>query len=291
MTLPNYNSAADLRAFLDERGMGMRKKFGQNFLINPAIRQALIEALEAETGESVWEIGAGLGAMTGPLLGKGLCVRAFEIDNGFANLLKDFFSANENFTLIEGDALKTWHAQPPAPYLLGNLPYNIAATLLADFIVKRRFFRRMVVTVQREVAARMAAAVGTPAYSSFSVLCASAYHIKPLMVINSSSFYPRPNVDSQAVLLELRDDAESYQLPSCFHPLLRGLFSSRRKTIKNNLAAFLERRAFLAARGKRAGSVLAAILAESRLDGGKRAETLALEDFVTLANVIKNMGL
>jgi len=285
MTMLNYNSPDALRTFLAGKGMGMRKKFGQNFLINPAIRQAIIGALDARAGDSVWEIGAGLGAMTDSLLESGLRVRAFEIDNGFIGALKEFFSANENFTLIEGDILKTWPDQPLADYLLGNLPYNIAATLLADFIVKRRFFRRMVVTVQREVAMRMAATVGSRTYSSFSVLCASAYHVKPLMVIKSSSFYPRPNVDSQAVLLELRDDAVDSQLPSCFHPLLRGLFSSRRKTIRNNLASFL------ASRGKCSESVLAAILEESRLDGGKRAETMGFEDFVALAKVIDNMGL
>jgi len=288
MTMPNYNSAAELRAFLEGKALGMRKKFGQNFLLNPCIRKAIADALEARAGESVWEIGAGLGAMTGLLLEKGLCVRAFEIDQGFIGQLNDFFSANGNFTLVEGDALKTWPDQPPSDYLLGNLPYNIAATLLADLIVKRRFFRRMVVTVQREVAARMAAPPNSPDYSSFSVLCASAYHVKPLMVIKSSSFYPRPNVDSQAVLMELRDGAEDCLLPSCFHPLLRGLFSSRRKTIKNNLAAFL------ASRGKCSvslQSVLDDIFAQSRLDGGQRAETLAFEDFAALAKVIDNMGL
>jgi len=91
-------------------------------------------------------------------------------------------------------------------------------------------------------------------------------------------------VDSQAVLLELRDGAADCPLPPCFHPLLRGLFSSRRKTIKNNLAAFL------ASRGKIPESTLAAILAESRLDGGKRAETLAFEDFARLARVIVLSG-
>jgi 16S rRNA (adenine1518-N6/adenine1519-N6)-dimethyltransferase len=288
MMTPNFNSPAELRAFLDEKALGMRKKFGQNFLINPAIRQALADALEAEEGESVWEIGAGLGAMTSLLLEKGLCVRAFEIDQGFIGLLNELFSANDNFTLIEGDVLKTWHDQPPARYLLGNLPYNIAATLLADLIVKRRFFSRIVVTVQREVAARMAAAPGSPEYSSFSVLCASAYDVEPLMVIKGSSFYPRPNVDSQAVLMDLRGDAERHSLPPCFHSLLRGLFSSRRKTIRNNLAAFI------ASRGKCSVSIQSAlddIFAKSRLDGGERAEILAFEDFVTLAKIIENMGL
>jgi 16S rRNA (adenine1518-N6/adenine1519-N6)-dimethyltransferase len=288
MMTPNFNSAAELRAFLDEKALGMRKKFGQNFLINPAIRQALVDTLEAEAGESVWEIGAGLGAMTSLLLEKGLCVRAFEIDTGFIGLLNELFSANGNFTLVEGDVLKTWHDQPPARYLLGNLPYNIAATLIADLIVRKRFFRRMVVTVQREVAARMAAAPCSPEYSSFSVLCASAYNVEPLMIIKGASFYPRPNVDSQAVLMDLRDDAEKHQLPPCFHPLLRGLFSSRRKTIKNNLAAFI------ASRGKCSVSLQSAlddIFAKSGLDGGDRAETLAFDDFVTLAKIIENMGL
>jgi len=287
MNIPNFNSAADLRAFLDEQALGMRKKFGQNFLINPAIRQALADALEAEEGESVWEIGAGLGAMTSLLLEMGLRVRTFEIDQGFIGLLKEFFSADKNFTLIEGDVLKTWPEQPPADYLLGNLPYNIAATLIADLIVKRRFFSRMVVTVQREVAMRMAASPGSPEYSSFSVLCGSAYHVEPLMIIKSGSFYPRPNVDSQAVLLELRDDA-GCKLPPCFHPLLRGLFSSRRKTIRNNLAAFI------ASRGKCSVSLQSAlddIFAKSDLYGEERAETLAFEDFVALAEIVDNMGL
>jgi 16S rRNA (adenine1518-N6/adenine1519-N6)-dimethyltransferase len=139
----------------------------------------------------------------------------------------------------------------------------------------------------------MAAAPGSPEYSSFSVLCASAYHVQPLMVIKSAAFYPRPNVDSQAVLLELRDSAADYKLPQCFYPLLRGLFASRRKTIKNNLAAFI------ASRGKCQTSlqlVLEDIFAASRLnggnlDGGERAETLAFEEFVTLAEIIDNMGL
>jgi len=146
----------------------------------------------------------------------------------------------------------------------------------------------MVVTVQREVAMRMAAAPGSPEYSSFSVLCASAYEVEPLMIIKSASFYPRPNVDSQAVLLELRDDAADYTLPACFHSLLRGLFSSRRKTIRNNLAAFI------ASRGKCSGSLQLAlddILAKSDLYGGERAETLAFEDFVALAEIVDNMEL
>ena len=278
----NYNSAAALKAFLEERGLGMRKKFGQNFLINPGARAALVEALDARAGESVWEIGPGLGAMTRALLDKGLLVRAFEIDAGFARALADIFAADPGFALVEGDALKTWPTQAPAPYLFGNLPYNIAAALLADFVESGLVFRRAVVTVQREVAQRMAARPGSAGYSSFSVLCASAYVVKPLLVLKGASFYPRPNVDSQGVLLEARAGAEAR--PACFFPLVRRLFASRRKTIKNNLCAFL------AERGKSA-ELCAALLEECTLDGSLRAENLRVEDFALLAESAQNVGI
>ena len=301
MPAPNYNSAASLRAFLEAHGLGMRKKFGQNFLINPAVRQALVDALDADS--DVWEIGPGLGAMTALLLEKGLSVRAFEIDPGFIRILKELFSGDTHdftgdthgstgdrhgsagdthvfFTLVEGDVLKTWPSQPPSRYLLGNLPYNIAATLLAQLIEQERFFKRIVVTVQREVALRMAAAAGSPDYSSFSVLCSSAYRVQPLMVIKSASFYPRPNVDSQAVLLERREDALT--VPSCFYPLVRQLFSSRRKTIKNNLTGFFASRNYHAKPAEAAAEALEACA----LNGSNRAEALTLDEFLALAKVI-----
>jgi 16S rRNA (adenine1518-N6/adenine1519-N6)-dimethyltransferase len=286
----NYNSAAELRAFLERAGMGMRKKFGQNFLINPAVRRTLADALEAEAGDGVWEIGPGLGAMTSLLLERGLLVRAFEIDPGFAGVLRELFNAAPGFTLVEGDVMKTWTEEPAAPYLLGNLPYNIAAALVADLIEHRRFFRRMVLTVQREVALRMAARPGQADYSSFSVLCASVYTVKPLMLIRGASFYPRPNVDSQGIRLELRADTGSAVYPAVFYPLVRALFASRRKMIKNNLHTFLNSTIIKGKSGApNSGLVAGEVLARSRLNGDERAENLGLEDFITLARVIEDM--
>jgi 16S rRNA (adenine1518-N6/adenine1519-N6)-dimethyltransferase len=284
---PNYNSALELRALLEQAGMGMRKKYGQNFLINPALRQALVDALEAESGAEVWEIGPGLGAMTGLLLEKGLLVRGFEIDPGFVRILRDIFGAVPGFTLIEGDVMKTWASQPAAPYLLGNLPYNIAAALLADLVEKGRLFRRMVVTVQREVALRMAARPGSADYASFSVLCASVYRVKPLMLIRGASFFPRPGVDSQGLRLELRDDIDSRAYPALLYPLVRCLFASRRKMIKNNLRHFIS--SGILNGGPVSAEFCGEALAQSRLKGDERAENLALEDFVALAKAVENM--
>jgi 16S rRNA (adenine1518-N6/adenine1519-N6)-dimethyltransferase len=220
----------------------MRKKFGQNFLVNPDARGDLLEALEISAGDEVWEIGPGLGAMTAGLLERGGKLTAFEIDPGFCKILKEMFGELENFRLIEGDAAKTWPAAEGGAEeelcLFGNLPYNAGASLLGDFIEKGRFFKRMVVTVQKEVADRMCAKPGSSGYSSFSVLCSSVYALKPLKVIKGASFYPVPRVDSRAVRLDLLPPGER-ERPSLFYPLVRALFSSRRKTIKNSLSVFI----------------------------------------------------
>jgi 16S rRNA (adenine1518-N6/adenine1519-N6)-dimethyltransferase len=285
----NYNSPSALRIFLEKEGIGMRKKYGQNFLINPQIRTALVDALGVQSGDEVWEIGPGIGAMTALLLKRKIKVKAFEIDIGFIRILKNLFSGEEGFSLIEGDVLKTWHTQEPAPFLLGNLPYNIAAVLLADFIEKRNIFSRMVITVQKEVALRMAAPAGSQDYSSFSVLFASAYKVKPLMTISPSSFYPQPNVDSMGVLLEKQ---EKYDPPAIFYSLVRSLFASRRKTVKNNLLTFLSSGKGFAKRGKTDIQELCnVILKENSLLGNERAENFEIEVFLSLAKTIENMQL
>jgi 16S rRNA (adenine1518-N6/adenine1519-N6)-dimethyltransferase len=283
----NYNSASALHAFLDQEGLGMRKKFGQNFLINPETRKSLVQALDVQSQDEVWEIGPGLGAMTTLLLEKGLKVRAFEIDIGFIRVLKNLFSENKNFTLIEGDVMHTWREHQKAPFLFGNLPYNIAAALLADFIENNCIFSRMVVTVQKEAGLRMAASAGSPDYSSFSVLCASAYKVKPLMVIRPSSFYPQPNVDSMAVFLEKKD---ARQYPAVFYPLVRALFASRRKTIKNNLLTFLSSHFGKSLQsGLNIQDLCSSVLHDNSLNGSERAEKLELETFLSLALSIDNM--
>jgi len=300
----NYNSPSALNAFLEHEGLGMQKKFGQNFLINPNVRLSLVEALDASCGDEVWEIGSGIGAMTSLLLEKKIKVKAFEIDSGFIRVLKKIFSGDINFSLAEGDVMKTWPNQTPPEFLLGNLPYNIAAALLADFIEKGRVFKRMVVTVQKETALRMAAAPGSADYSSFSVLIASVYKVKPLMLIKRESFYPQPNVDSMGVLLECKfsilQNQRNVQYPDIFYPLVRALFASRRKTIKNNLNVFLSSCIknyfnFDFKTPKEISLIIqeicAAVLSDNSIKENERAENLDLDVFISLAKSLENMRL
>jgi 16S rRNA (adenine1518-N6/adenine1519-N6)-dimethyltransferase len=278
----NYDSAGALRSFLEFRGLGMRKQFGQNFLINRDIRKKLADVLNAGKGDTVWEIGPGLGAMTRDLLDRGCKVRAFEIDPGFIRVLKELF-AGENFTLVEGDVLKTWRQAGEADFLLGNLPYNIGAGFLAALIEGGRFFRRMVVTVQKEVACRARSQPGSADYSSFSVVCASAYRVRPLMTIRGACFYPAPRVDSCGLCFERREDTPVY--PALFYPLIRSLFASRRKMIKNKL------RGFIGARIEKDGDVdrLGLEALEScGLTGNERAETMDMKTFRALAKALED---
>jgi len=273
----NFNSASAIKTFLEQEGLGMQKKFGQNFLINPAIRQSLIDELGSV--DEVWEVGPGLGAMTSLLLDKGITVRAFEIDKGFIRVLKQLFCDYEKFHLVEGDFLKTWKTQKQAQFLLGNLPYNIAAVLIAELTENRCLFERMVITVQKEVALRMAAVAGSNDYSSLSVLCDSVYKVKPLMTIRPSSFFPQPNVDSMGVLFEKKKEV---LYPVLFYPLVRALFASRRKTIRNNLLNFISSLSFADHR-----QLCEFILKENGLNGNERAEKLGTEVFLSIAKSIE----
>jgi 16S rRNA (adenine1518-N6/adenine1519-N6)-dimethyltransferase len=279
---PDYNSGPALRAYLEQRGLSIRSRWGQNFLVNPRARKAIADALEAEEGSGVWEIGSGMGSMTAELLQRNLKVRAFEIDPGFCSILEELFlSRGEAFTLIKGDVLKTWEADTDdSPYLLGNLPYTIAALLLGNLIEKRRFFTRMAVTVQKEVAQRMAAPPGSKQYSSISVLCASAYTMKIFMNLKGPSFYPVPHVESAALRFERRRDAADP--PALFYPLIRALFAARRKTVANNLEHFLVGSGRIQGKGSAAG-IAAAALEQSGIKGGDRAEKLPVEAFLSLA--------
>jgi 16S rRNA (adenine1518-N6/adenine1519-N6)-dimethyltransferase len=261
--------------------------WGQNFLVNPSARKAIADALEAEAGSGVWEIGSGMGSMTAELLDRNLKVRAFEIDPGFCAILEELFLGSA-FTLVRGDVLKTWETPEPgapAPYLLGNLPYTIAAMLMGNLIEKGRLFTRMAITVQKELARRMASPPGSKEYSSISVLCASAYKIKILMTLKGSSFYPVPHVESAAVRFEKRGDR--VKVPALFYPLVRGLFASRRKTIANNLEHFLAVSCTI--QGGKAADAMKTALEQSGVQGGERAEKLPVEAFLSLAAEVEKI--
>lgn len=272
----DYDSPAALKAFLEEKGMAMQKKFGQNFLVNGNARKRLIDALEVEEGTTVWEVGPGLGSMTSEILGRGAELTAFEIDRGFAAVLKEVFEGKK-LKLVEGDVLKTWKKEYQEEGLpqrfFGNLPYNVASAIIADMISAGVRFDKAVITVQKEVAQRMTAKPDSEDYSSFTVLCQWAYDITNVLDLAGGSFWPKPNVDSRAVKMVRREDFPGCESPETFMKVLRASFLQRRKTLKNNLSSLL-------------GSAenAARVLESAGIEPSRRAETLDLETMLTLSD-------
>ena len=279
---PDYNSPAELKAFLESNGMAMQKKFGQNCLLNQSAREKLIDSLEINENSTVWEVGPGLGAMTEEILKRGVKLTVFEIDRGFANFIRQFYSdyiESGKLTVVEGDVLKTWkktmQEQGIPDRFFGNLPYNIAATLIADTIENEVRFEKAVFTVQKEVALRACAKAGTDDYSSFSILCQWAYNLSPLMDLAGGNFWPRPNVDSRAFKMEKREDFPNCRNPKLFMKVQRALFSSRRKNVRNNLTIFLSN-----------GEKAVEALNKAGINCSKRAEALSIESILLLSDIL-----
>lgn len=253
----------------------MQKRFGQNFMISPHERSKLSDEMEIKKGEEVWEIGAGLGALTKELLKRGAKVSVFEIDRGFISALNELFSSyiqSGNLEIVEGDVMKTWKekrkTQGGSVKIFGNLPYNIAASFIASLIEEGFRFERAVFTMQKEVALRILSKVGEEDYSSLSVLCSHFYRIKKISSLSPECFFPPPNVFSTSLLFIAKEKTEI----SCkkFASFLRLIFRARRKTLQNNLLFAYEK------------EKINHLLFESAIEGNARAENLTEEEILLL---------
>lgn len=278
----NYSSINEISAVLSENGLAMTKKFGQNFLINPEARARIVSAAMISPGMDVWEIGPGLGAITHLLLKAGVAVKAFEIDHGFASVLRDKAFPDEDFTLIEGDALETLFSIPfDADRVMGNLPYNVGSEIIARLIERRCLPPMMVFTLQKEVALRMMAKPGSEDYSSFSVLTQLDYDNTVPFTIKAGSFFPAPRVDSAVIVMRRKESYVDDDERDGFLAFIRVLFSQRRKTIRNNI---LSSRQF-------SRDSMEAAFASAGLTGGERAEVLDTPVLLSLFRAMKKQDL
>ncbi len=279
----NYDSPSELKEFLDKHDLGMKKSFGQNFLVNRGAREKIISLLPLQNSSRIWEIGPGIGAMTFHLLQHEVDLAVFEIDHGFIDILSVFYGKFHNFDIIEGDFLKIFKKlrkeKPPAPdFILGNLPYVTGSVMIAEIVKSEINPERMVFTLQREVGQRMAASPGEKDYSSFSLVCQSKYDIFLRGILKPGSFYPRPEVNS--VVVEMRAHGNFKPgLSSVYYSLIDDLFSARRKKISNNLA----RSSYSESFGK---YFILESLKTAGISPDCRAETLSVKDVEQLSRII-----
>ncbi|WP_028974096.1 16S rRNA (adenine(1518)-N(6)/adenine(1519)-N(6))-dimethyltransferase RsmA [Spirochaeta cellobiosiphila] len=281
----NYDSPNDIKDLLQSFGFNPRKKWGQNFLINPQARIRIVEALQLERDMSVWEVGPGLGAITHHLLDVSSHLTVFEIDPGYIALLQKWFGDIEGFSIVEGDVIKTWKSvraeKGEAARVVGNLPYNAASSIISSFIDAQYYPEVLVITVQKEMAERMIAKPGNKNYSSFSILCQSTFDVKLTGDLKPGSFFPRPEVVSSIAQMKPHGHIEDIINKDQFFKLVRELFSSKRKTLKNNIL----------------GSPLANSLGRERvldafsdmgIDIKLRPETISVEQYIGVSNKLQN---
>ncbi len=225
------------KAELDAHGLRAKKHFGQNFLTDTRIAMEIAVLCTTPEGGTVVEIGAGLGALTRPLLERAARVVAIERDRDLVPLLRSTFANRENLEILEADAKTAAYselfARGPRPHVLaGNLPYQISGPLLTLSAALAREVDRVVFLLQLEVAERLRAAPGSESYGALSVFTQAAYAVKRERVVKRGAFHPQPGVDSAVVVLTPHTEPLAEETPG-FRRLVRAAFQKRRKKLRN----------------------------------------------------------
>jgi len=280
----NYDSISDLRSVLETNQLKMSKRFGQNFLMSPGARSRIIDILDINSKSKVWEIGPGLGAMTHMVLNISHLLTVFEIDYGFIKYLEKAFGSDPGFKIVTGDFVKTWgtiaQSDGKPEKILGNLPYNSASAIISSLIENNCIPESMVITVQKEMGQRIISPPGSKNYSSFSMLCQYVFTVINKGDLKAGSFYPSPDVTS--TILELkphnRYNNENSQL---YFKIIRDLFQSRRKTIKNNLS-----RGWIGS--KYSWDIVENALQLTGISPGDRGENIPVSDIVEFVKHLDN---
>jgi 16S rRNA (adenine1518-N6/adenine1519-N6)-dimethyltransferase len=254
------------------KGHVARKRFGQNFLVDRGIINAIVSAIDPQRGDTVVEIGPGLGAITEPLMARVDHLHVVEIDRDLIARLKKQH-APERMTVHEGDALAfDFSSIGNGLRLVGNLPYNISTPLLFHLAGYVDIVRDMHFMLQKEVVERMVAEPGESDFSRLSVMLQYRFHLEWLIDVPPESFDPPPKVQSAVVRLIPKPVSElNARSQEKLAQVVQAAFSQRRKMLRNTLKAVLGEGGF----------------AELGIDPTRRAEDIPVADYVRIANYVK----
>ena len=215
-----------------------RKRFGQHFLVDEAVIDGIVRAIDPQPGQALVEIGPGLGAMTMPLLQRCSALTVIELDRDLAARLR----RHGGLTVVEADVLKVDFAALAAGRplrVVGNLPYNISTPILFHLLAFSACVQDQHFMLQKEVVERMAAGPGSKTYGRLSVMLQWRYRIEDVLDVPPEAFDPPPRVDSAVVRMEpLPLDAGID--PARLAELVAVAFSQRRKILRHTLGRWLE---------------------------------------------------
>ncbi|MDD4965564.1 16S rRNA (adenine(1518)-N(6)/adenine(1519)-N(6))-dimethyltransferase RsmA [Halothiobacillus sp.] len=268
-------------------GHRARKRFGQNFLTDEAVIARIVSAIAPKAEDRLIEIGPGLGALTCQLIQPLTHLTVIELDRDIIPKLLARCSkqktahdqaSQSKLTVLEQDAL-TLDLAPLAGEgplrIAGNLPYNIATPLIFHLLEQSKHIVDMTFMLQKEVVDRLAAHPGNRDYGRLSLMVQAVAEVESLFVVPPTAFNPPPKVDSAIVRLVPR---EQPLVPDDLKPLFGELvslaFAHRRKTLQNNLKHRLP----------------TSTIVDAGIDPGTRAEQVSLDEFISLARLVKELA-
>ena len=274
----NY-SPKKMKDILEINQFQLKKKFGQNFIIDENIINNIVEKADIDKDTLVIEIGPGAGSLTYGLAKKAKNVLCYEIDTTLKEILKENLKQYDNVNVIFQDFLKSNVKEDLKQYkyeklyVVANLPYYITTPIILSIIEQQLDVNKIVVMVQKEVGDRFKATVGTKDYNSLTIFLNYYFNIKKIMDVSKNVFIPKPNVDSIVVEFKKRKEKLSVINENLFFQLVRDSFQQKRKTIRNNLKKYnLEQIEF--------------ILNKHQMDLNTRAEQIDIETFIEIANYL-----
>jgi 16S rRNA (adenine1518-N6/adenine1519-N6)-dimethyltransferase len=249
-----------------------KKSFGQNFLVDQNYIDKIISALNLNKNETIVEIGAGRGALTERLVESGTNVVAIELDRDLIPILDEKFGKYENFTLVEQNALEINFADiiknPKSTKLVANLPYYISTAILQKLIEQRDYFSEMILMFQREVVERITARAGNSERGFLTVFTEAYLQAEKLFDVPPNAFSPAPKVWSSVIRLKPKENIDVADGKS-FRRIVSAGFRQKRKTIANNLRSEFEN--------------IEKTLDACGIDKQRRAETLTIEEWISLS--------
>lgn len=274
--MTNFNSIPPLNASALLKRFGLRadKRLGQNFLQDPFALEKIVQAAEIQDNDSVLEIGPGLGSLTRYLALSAREVIAVELDEDLLPPLKAALTPYQNIRLIQGDILKLSPSeliQQPDYLVVANIPYYITSAVIRHFLESERKPRRVVLTIQKEVAERICARPGDLSLLALSVQVYGRPEITAR--IPAEAFYPAPKVDSAIIRIDIYPSPLIPEpLLNTFFKLIKAGFGQKRKTLRNSLSSGLHI----------SPSEAETLLISAKIDPKRRAETLSIEEWKSL---------